>query len=242
MQNTIVLDLETANSAQDCLYCGQPEDAHDPLAGGLLCPRRHGGNGEKFTSIGWHNKVALGLSIGCYWDYADARIHWFDTHTVERAVVQEVVDRQALLVSFNGIGFDFPLMVGLLRRHAITLPKEIGVALLKLCAEFETLCEASYDILAEIWKLDEQSKYARGVNSLDAIAQANGLGAKLSNGALAPRDWAAGRYADVLNYCQDDTLKTKDLFELVLRGQPILRNVPPPMDKILLPRKGAAHA
>ena len=33
-----------------CSHCGQPETSHDPVAGGALCRREHGGNGEIFTT------------------------------------------------------------------------------------------------------------------------------------------------------------------------------------------------
>ena len=227
--NTIVLDLETVRSADDCRHCGLTEVDHDPLAGGLLCPRLSGGDGETFTPLGWDNKPALGLSIGCYWDYQDSRIHWFDVHSLE-ATVRLLVERQPLMVSFNGIGFDFVLMCGLLRQEADRLADSADLEdriasknLTMLCDTFKAQCATSYDLLAEIWKADPDRKFERGLNSLDAIAQANGLGAKLSHGAQAPRDWADGRYADVLNYCADDVYKTKALFELVATTGGVLR-------------------
>jgi hypothetical protein len=221
MDNIIILDLETVRSADDCRHCLDPKSKHLQIDNRFLCFF-----GE-YDPIGWDNKAALGLSIGCYWDYDDQRIHWFDPGTLERTV-EHLVARQTLLVSFNGLGFDFPLMDAVLRTSVALKSME------DLCDEFKTLYLESYDILAEIWKIDPINKFARGVNSLDAIAQRNGLGPKLSNGAQAPRDWAAGRYADVLNYCQDDVLKTKALFEMVMDGQPIRRNVSEPMDALML--------
>lgn len=234
--NTIVLDLETALSADDCRHCGKDLAQH--YADGACLPwegERPADDVTQFSAIGWNNKPALGLSIGCYWDYQDSRIHWFDGHTME-ATVQQFVERQPLLVSFNGIGFDFVLMRGLLRQRAegITFEDLVGrenedaiaqyqASMTMLCDTFKTQCAASYDLLAEIWKADPKGKFVRGVNSLDAIAQANGLGAKLSHGAQAPRHWAAGKYADVLNYCQDDVYKTKALFELIQEKGGLLR-------------------
>ena len=232
--NTIILDLETARSADDCRHCGQSQDAHEEnLYTGtpLVCPGEYelpiGTPLPQFEAIGWNNKPALGLSIGAYWDYQDSRIHWFDEHTLA-ATVQLFVQRQPLLVSFNGIGFDFPLMRGLLRRQAEHNGALSGIEeplpwLVALCDTFKAQCATSYDLLAEIWKVDPDRKFERGLNSLDAIAQANGLGAKLSHGAQAPRDWAAGRYADVLNYCADDVYKTKMLFEQIVEYGEILR-------------------
>ena len=103
-----------------------------------------------------------------------------------------------------------------------------------LCDTFKTLCAQSYDILAEIWKVDPARKFEPNLNSLGAISQANGLGTKLSHGAQAPRDWQAGRYAQVIEYCLDDVWKTKALFERISRGEPILRGDGQPI-KLRLP-------
>lgn len=221
-ENVVVLDLETQCSADDCRYCGLPLAAFDS---GVVCKNDNG-----HGTIGWNNLPALGLSIGCYWNYRDSRIHWFDVHTLE-ATMRHLVATQPLLVSFNGLAFDFPLMRGLLRRLADALLQcqEVGEnqldadELIALCDTFKVQCMRSYDLLNEIWRLDPVRKFERGLNSLDAIAQANGFGAKLSSGAQAPRDWRAGQVATVLNYCQDDVYKTKALFEMICKEQSITR-------------------
>jgi hypothetical protein len=234
--NVVVLDLETLRSADDCRHCHRPKDLHEPGLGhcdsALASPQ--------FSPLGWDNKPALGLSIGCWWDYADSRVQYFDRHTLEGTMVA-FVDRACLFVSFNGISFDFPLMRGLLRQEADALRLSesdsdlfrSGV-LVELCDRFKDLCAVSYDVLAEIWRVDPQRKFERGLNSLDAIAQANGLGAKAMTGAIAPRLWAEGRYAEVLTYCASDVHKTRWLFETICQGKPILRGdgipivLPPP--------------
>jgi len=196
--NIVVLDLETEKSADD-------------------------------VPTGWNNKAALGLSIGCYYAYGDGQLHFFDRHTLEATIVS-LLESACLLVSFNGISFDFPLMRGLLRQEAEALQLSESQAdllrsgvLVELCDRFKDLCAVSYDLLAEIWKVDPEGKFVRGLNSLDAIAQANGLPAKAMTGAIAPRLWAEGRYADVINYCASDVLKTRWLFERVCLGQHIVR-------------------
>ena len=222
----IILDLETARSADDCQHCGNPKDTceFNQHRLGNIPTFLHG-----FQPIGWGKKADLGLSIGCYWDSRDQRCHFFDTHTLEETV-RHLVETQPLLVSFNGIAFDFPLMRALLRQKADTLfHANYGATtgehytLRSLCDAFKTLGASSYDLLAEIWKVDPARKFEHGLNSLDAISQANGLGAKLSHGAQAPRDWQAGRYAQVISHCQDDVYLTKALFEMICQGHPILR-------------------
>lgn len=239
MKDAIVLDLETARSADDCRHCGHPEDVHvtSTLAGGNYCPPGQMRTG--YERLGWKNTAAFGLSIGCYYDYCDSRIHWFDVHTLEETV-RHLVETQPLLVSFNGLQFDFPLMQALLQAAGDALQTQAGyatdaaIALWDLCSQWYWLTQRqSYDILNEIWHVSPDSKYVRGINSLDAISQASGLGGKLSHGAQAPRDWRDGHYAKVLNYCQWDVYLTKMLFEKVCRGEPIIRGDGNP---ILLPK------
>ena len=137
--------------------------------------------------------------------------------------------RQPLLVSFNGISFDFALMRALLREEAKQLQADAGyvteeaLALTHLCDQFKCLCAQSYDILVEIWKAYPQDKKVRGLNSLDAIAQANGLEAKKMDGATAPHLWAQGRHAEVIMYNLADVIKTRHLFSMICDERPILR-------------------
>ena len=131
-----------------------------------------------------------------------------------RATVRYFVDRHPLLVSYNGIGFDFALMRALLRHED---------GLHTLCVTFKALCATSYDILAEIWKADSARKFEKGLNSLDAVSQANGYGTKEMDGATAPRLWRQGRHAEVLNYCQAEVTKTKALFEQCISMSTLVR-------------------
>ena len=188
-QNIIVLDLETLHSAED-------------------------------LPTGWEDKVALGLSIGAYFDYKENQVYWFDQSSLADTM-RRLVDRWPLMVSFNGSGFDFVLMSAVLRRRAdISLGhQEFRLYTLELCNRFDVLAAESYDILAEIWRMDPDRKYERGLNSLDALLVSNHLPAKSGHGAHAPRDWQAGRIADVLNYCQRDVWLTRLLFELICQRQ-----------------------
>ena len=100
--NCIILDLETAKSAEDCRHCGLDNST---------CVRGypHPEKTHVFEKIGWDDKTMLPLSVGCYFDYQDGCFHWFDVHTVG-AVIETLLVRNALLVTFNGLGFDCPLM------------------------------------------------------------------------------------------------------------------------------------
>ena len=209
--NVIVLDLETLHSADDCRICG----AH--LRGMVGACK----SGHAHAPIGWDNKSALSLSIGCFFDYTSGSVQWFDRLLLEQTM-QALVCRQPLMVSFNGIQFDFALMRAILRKLSADMPPCVAPArlqgLTQLCDQFKALAARSYDILAEIWRADPESKYVKGLNSLGAVCLANGLGGKTGAGAQAPRDWQEGKIAQTLNYCQQDVLLTKLLFELILKN------------------------
>jgi len=214
--NIVVLDLETLYSADDCRHCGAPEAHHAQE----VC-----GDSHSYMPLGWRNPPALGLSIGCWWDYLDGRLHWFDRQTLGSTVAL-FVNWQPLLVSFNGMQFDFVLLEGWRRGDA---PPSFG-----LCEDFADLASRSYDLLAAIWQADPVRKFERGLNSLGVISEANGYGAKEMDGATAPRLWAQGRYAEVIAYNVSDVLKTKALFEqvfvtgLLIRGDGNCLAIPRP--------------
>lgn len=215
-QNIIVLDLETLHSAADCVSCEEPMAAH-ARGNELIC--------AGYEAIGWHDHRALGLSIGCLYDYADGRFWFFDQHTL-RATMHRLIVRQPLLVTYNGKQFDLPLMLACVD-DAVTTDGEPAT---DLPMQWYALRDASYDLLHEIWQVDPVSKFQKG-NGLDAVSQANGYGAKEIDGSAAPRLWAQGRYAEVINYCASDVWKTRLLFEQVCRGEPLKR----PAGPVLLP-------
>lgn len=213
--NIIIIDTECEFSADQCRHCGQYANTFDDPPG---CVHSDG-----HVARGWKRKLDLGLSIGCIYDYATQQWSWFDKHTLEETI-KVCVKRQPLLVSFNGIVHDFALMRAIVR-YTPESPPNLQDRERKhtLCDQFKALCTTSYDLLQAIWRVDPERKFERGLNSLDAISQANGLGAKSMTGTEAPRLWAQGHYAEVLNYCAGDVLKTKGLFERVVTGQAILR-------------------
>ena len=197
---------------------------------------------------GWNNKAALGLSIGGAYSYRAQRILWFDSHTLESMLIQWV-DEQPLLVGFNSLAFDFPLFRAVLRARANALrgdpqPGELTIErvhgraeaanLHTLCDAFKALAATGYDILHEVWQVAGRS-FERGLNSLDALCAANNLGQKTGTGAHAPKLWQQGEIAAVLNYCTQDILLTKALFELILTNQGTIQRRDGPLT-VALPR------
>jgi len=226
-QHIVVLDCETLHSAQDCRHCGLPKEAH-----GYQQQQRYQclDDGRVYEAIGWDDHAALGLSIGCLYHYATDHTQFFEPHTLEATLLALLHD-QPLIVSFNGRQFDGPLMAAVYSTQ-MDLADDQGI-LSRLTQPWQTLWDASYDLLAAIWQVDPERKFERGLNSLDALSQANGFGATAMDGADAPRRWAQGRVAEVVTYCLTDVWRTRKLFELVWETGQVLRGDGQP---IQLPR------
>jgi hypothetical protein len=211
-QNIIVLDCETLRSATDCFVCDLSQAAH-------------GGGMHAYVPIGWKNHAFLSLSVGCYFSYVDGLFHWFDRHTLAETTLMGLVTMRPLLVTYNGLTFDGPLLAALVAQTDVHLAD----------AWLAYVQARSYDLLDQIWRVDPDRKFERGLNGLGAVSQANGYGTKEMDGSVAPRLWREGRYADVLNYCQADVWKTRMLFEQVCatgqlrRGDGSVVTLPPPV-------------
>ncbi|MGI9306115.1 MAG: hypothetical protein ACR2P5_02300 [Gammaproteobacteria bacterium] len=176
-------------------------------------------------ATGWSNKAALGLSVGAYHDYRTGSVTVFDRAGIVATMAHFLIP-DYLIVSFNGISFDGPLMRGIVRREAAAdgslNPLERGNRE-HICDSFKALMAGSYDILAEIWRADPDSKFVKGLNGLDAILKANDLPPKTGDGALAPKLWQEGKRDEVIQYCKDDVERTRQLFELVCKHQGLVR-------------------
>jgi len=167
LSSTVIFDLETIRLAADMADDGRP--------------------------IGWapERLHLMGISWGCMWSTATGEVEHFDEYTFSR--LAQALERAALVVSFNGIKFDVPLLSGYLKRE-LTIPRHC-------------------DLLAIIY----QSCGKR--YSLDDIAAANLGYGKTGYGGHAPELFRSGRIADLATYCARDVGLTRDLFFLaVARG------------------------
>ena len=151
---------------------------------------------------GWKDHKGQGISVLCAYDYAQVRYRVFCGDNL--CEFQNMV-KDTLVVGFNSQYFDD-----------------------RVCAAHGLDVKTGYDVLREIYialGLEPwPSKYGpeyRGY-SLDAMAEANGFGAKSDKGALAPVAWQRGRVGHVVDYCLNDVRITKALVDLVLEGTPLM--------------------
>ena len=168
------------------------------------------GKGEEYLPDiqycnGWHDHSGMGISVlGCY-NYATDEYRVFCEDNLHKFL--ELVDESDYVVGFNSARFDRKVVQAVLN-----------------CAEShaDVFVRKDYDILAEMWVssgLDPDKFYYKthGGFSLDDTCAANGLAPKRLNGALAPIMWQRGQRGTVIDYCLDDVIKTKKLFDAIMR-------------------------
>lgn len=147
---------------------------------------------------GWHDHANMGVSvIGCY-DFDEDRYRVFlKDNFNDFKLLSYASNVQA---GFNSIPFDNAVLRA---ADIVDIPEG-----------------RSYDLLREIWLaagLGAEFKYPSHAGySLDAVAKANNIGAKSSNGALAPIVWQRGQYGAVIDYCLQDVALTQKLIRKVM--------------------------
>lgn len=138
----------------------------------------------------WARKGKCGLSILVIWDSETSRPHFYDRHNLARAVIH--LNACDLIVSWNGIGFDVPVIEALTDMKVRT---------------------DHYDILDHIWRSlgHRQKGYKLG----EVAARTIGMG-KTGDGESAPKLVAQGRFAELTDYCVNDVHLTRELFNHVV--------------------------
>lgn len=167
-------------------------------------PNSYCEKGIKYCS-GWSDHARMGISIiGCY-DYQQDRYRAFCDDNKSEFMV--LLDRGPMCVGFNNIPFD----------NAVIAATDGWMA------PNDAVC---YDLLREIWIASglepEFNRKTHGGVGLDAVCERNFGTKKSGNGALAPVDWQRGNYGTVIDYCLNDVRLTKQLFDLVLSGKPVI--------------------
>lgn len=180
--NALVYDIEIVNAI--------PPKGDERLSGLTYCD-------------GWHDYANMGISVIGAYDYAQSRYRVFCEDN--RAAFHEVCHSADLLVSFNGLAFDNPVI------RACWFGENF---------DFDAKC---YDVLVEQWAaagLGATFRYPTHAGfGLDATCERTlGLG-KTGNGALAPVQWQRGEIGAVIDYCLNDVFLTKLLFDRVLTRQ-----------------------
>jgi len=153
---------------------------------------------DKSKGIGWKDHDKMGLSVGALYDYetGDYTVYFNSTDDIQRLCGR--INRAALVVAFNHIGFDNKLL------------RAIGGDL-KPDSELK-----NYDMLLESRKAAHSTPFKPGFK-LDQHLEAT-FGQqfkKTAHGELAPIWWQEGRKGEVTSYCLADVRREKSLFEYI---------------------------
>lgn len=136
---------------------------------------------------GWEGvrRGEAGISCVVLYDNHTDRFHVYDEYDLEDCVKH--LNSADILVSFNGIAFDTPILQSIVGQDV--LPEQ-------------------YDILAEVWSaLPTRTKGYK----LGDICSRLGLGEKVNNGSSAIELYANGRFGKLFDYCCQDVALTRDL-------------------------------
>jgi len=146
---------------------------------------------------GWGDYANMGVAVIAAYDYLDQTMKVFLSH--EAPAFATLVAGRSVVCGFNIIQFDNQVL-----RHSagVHIPPE-----------------RCFDILAAV--KERVGRYQKGY-SLDAICRANIDGSKSGDAAMAPIMWQRGQQDEVIEYCKNDVLLTKGLFDRILSGAGIV--------------------
>jgi len=208
--NTLVFDIETVPDVDfGRRYLGLDGLADEDVAQAMFALRRERA-GNDFLPLHQHRVVA----ISCAMRSRDGFKLWSlgDENSGEAELVARFFDGierfSPDLVSWNGSGFDLPVLNYRALRHGIAAPRywETGDS----DRDFRYNNYLSRFHWRHIDLMDVLAGYQlRGAARLDEAAVLLGLPGKLGlSGARVWDEWRAGRLAAIRDYCETDVLNT----------------------------------
>lgn len=175
------------------------------IAKAIPSPNSYCEKGIKYCG-GWSDHARMGISVIGVYDYEEDRFRVFCEDN--KASFMELLDKRGpLCVGFNNIPFDNAVISATAGWNAPN----------------DSMC---YDLLREIWIASGLeptfNRKTHGGVGLDAVCEKNFGAKKSGNGALAPVLWQRGNIGEVIDYCMNDIRLTKQLFDHVLAGKPVI--------------------
>ena len=157
------------------------------------------------NGVTWNTHDKMGISVGCAFDYATMDYLVFMDDNIKE--LNALLLRSRLVVGFNIIGFDLPLLAA-----------TTGGAL--------AISDRVFDLLyasrkAVGWR-GEGDKYPSGLKLDQHLEATFGKSEmKTADGAQAPVMWQNKELGKVISYCLADVKREKMLFEHVVQGLPV---------------------
>lgn len=134
-----------------------------------------------------------GISCLVAWSSASGRPLIFDENTLEDA--GHLLESADVILSFNGVGFDIPVLEGVLGR--------------KLCIK------QHLDLLQMVWQaLPRHAGRHKGYRLTELSHRCLGI-EKTGDGLMAPTLREQGRWGELFDYCLHDVYLTRRLFQFV---------------------------
>lgn len=140
------------------------------------------------------------------------KLHWWRDEGASSAPFAELLDlfdESEMIVAYNGLGFDFPLLGKYYGR---------GHAGRRRYCSHRFKCHDPFARLraaTDTWP------------KLDVLLKANGLAEKTGDGVLAVKLWAEGRRDELLKYCERDVEQLARLCMLDKLKVPDIGEIPP---------------
>ncbi len=143
---------------------------------------------------GWRDFAGMGISVLCAHDFLEDRQRVFMHDNASE--FRELVAGRSTVVTFNGKGFDGPL-----------IEETWGIKL-----DIPELGTAHVDLLELVRDgLGHRAK-------LESLLVSNGLPGKTGKGVLAPELWHQRRIGELIDYCMGDVHRTAMLLLRALLG------------------------
>lgn len=172
----------------------------------LLSMSRISADAECFYSVQppFHFKYAelLGNAVTCTVSTIDGIKDWVYNDSIVK--MREDMFKHDLIVTYNGLGFDYPLWGGCIYggqdpRAKMSFEKMFKGKTVDLCKDFHE---------------------ALGVRvGLESVAIPTLGDKKEMHGGFAPDQWRAGKCMEVIEYCRGDIRRTDNLFIMAAKGE-----------------------
>jgi 3'-5' exonuclease len=207
--NWLVFDIETVPDAELGRRILQL-DGNDEEVGAAMLARAVEETGHAFLPLAQHRIIAIAALLR-----SGDQIQAWSVGAVEsteddllRRFFSGIDKLRPTLVSWNGSGFDLPVLHYRMLRHGIASPTYWDTGDLDRDFRWNNYLNRYHTRHVDL--MDVLSGYqARGRASLEHIALALGLPGKLGMGGEQVFEyWRAGRLADIRSYCETDVLNT----------------------------------
>lgn len=124
--------------------------------------------------------------------------------------IESMVRREIPLVSYNGIGFDIPVLL----RRAMYLDVSVDPKIAAMLMQRQEKNHVHYDLM-QILGLRSPFGGRMDVKSLDSWLKRFGMDVKTGNGGEVFGWWSNGEIERIVEYCEHDVLLTGELFDRV---------------------------